>query len=60
MTGLGWIWPFLEPLGIDIEQRVGLVEGVGQRGSARVVVAQHPMTKPHAKFVDEVMAALAE
>lgn len=60
MTGLDWIAPFLEPLGIDVDQRVGLVEGVGHWGSARVIVTKHPMTKPAAKFVDEVMAALAE
>jgi hypothetical protein len=58
MTGIGWIWPFLVPLGIELERQVGLVEGVGKRGNARVVVAQHPMTKPHRRFVDDVNEAL--
>jgi hypothetical protein len=60
LTGRGWIAPFLEALGDDFEWRSGLVEGVGRRGSAAVVVARHPMKKPHLPFVREVRAAFDE
>lgn len=45
------------PRGRTLDQRSGLVEGVGRRGAANVVVTRHPMAKPHLEFVDEVLAA---
>jgi hypothetical protein len=58
LTGANWIGPFIKPLGMELGWRAGgLVEGVGRRGSAEVVVARHPMTKPHRQFVDEVLLA---
>ncbi len=59
LTG-DWIRPFMAALGLDIELRTGLVEGVGHRGDCAWVVAKHPMTKPEDRFVGEVLAAFAD
>jgi hypothetical protein len=60
LTGRWWVAPFASSLGMKITWRSGLVEGVGSYGAAEIVVAQHPMTKPHARFVAEVLAAFDE
>lgn len=59
MTG-GWIGPFSDGLGLQLDSRSGLVEGVGMRGDCAWVVAKHPMGKPEGPFVSEVLAAFAE
>jgi hypothetical protein len=58
LTGRWWIVPFAEALGISIDWRDGLVEGVGMYGATKVVVARHPMGKPRDRLVAEVLAAL--
>jgi len=57
LTGASWLRPFLETFIDDIEWCTGLVEGVGRRGSTAVVVSRHPMAKPQAPFVREVLDA---
>jgi hypothetical protein len=57
LTGRWWIGSFLETLGAEVTWREGLVEGVGRHGDTALVIAKHPMTKPHSAFVQEVRAA---
>ena len=59
LTG-GWIGPFWEGLGLDLDPRSGLVDAVGKMGDCAWVVAKHPMVKPEGPFVSEVLAAFAE
>jgi hypothetical protein len=59
LTG-GWILPFSDGSGLNLDARTGLVEGVGMRGDCAWVVAKHPMVKPESQFVTEVLAAFAE
>jgi hypothetical protein len=59
MTG-SWIGPFTDALGLKLEYRSGLVEGIGMRGECALVVAKHPMVKPEGPFVSEVLAAFTE
>jgi hypothetical protein len=59
LTG-SWIGSFEDGLGLSLEARTGLVEGVGMRGDAAWVVAKHPMGKPETRYVSEVRAAFAE
>ena len=58
MTGT-WIDPFRAGLGLNLGDRAGLVEGVGDQDGMAWVVAKHPMGKPGGKFVDEVREAFA-
>ncbi len=58
LTGRGWIQPFVGPLGASVDWQTGLVEGVGVLGDATLIVARHPMRKPHVPFVREVMTAI--
>lgn len=60
LTGGGWMDPFSAGLGLRLSPRSGLVERVGDLGSCAWVVAKHPMGKPEARFVNEVLAAFAE
>jgi hypothetical protein len=59
LTG-GWIEPFLGDLALPLEQRSGLVEGVGHATGRAWVVAKHPMRKPEDAFVTEVLRAFEE
>lgn len=59
LTG-GWIDPFAVDLGLSLDRRPGLVEGVGHVDGRSWVVAKHPMRKPEDRFVDEVMSAFAD
>lgn len=59
LTG-AWIDPFVDALGLKLEARGGLVEGIGEANGRRWVVAKHPMAKPETKFVDEVLRAFAD
>jgi hypothetical protein len=60
LTGAGWIDPFSGGLGLRLDARPGLIEGVGELGRCAWVVAKHPMTKPEDRFVSEVLAAFAD
>jgi len=59
LTG-SWIDPFSNGLGLTLNPRPGLVQGVGWQGACAWVVAKHPMTKPEDRFVTEVLAAFAD
>jgi hypothetical protein len=59
LTG-GWIAPFADDLGLALEPRAGFVEGIGHVEGRAWVVAKHPMRKPEAPFVAEVLAAFAD
>ena len=59
LTG-GWIGPFWEGLGLNLDPRSGLVEAVGKRCDCAWVVAKHPMVKPEGPFVTDVLGAFAE
>ena len=59
LTG-GWIAPFTDGLGLTLDARSGLVEGVGSSAGRAWVVAKHPMRKPEDRFVEEVLGAFAE
>jgi hypothetical protein len=55
-----WVGPFLEGLGVSLEARRGLVEGVALAHGAAWVVAKHSMGKPSDLFVADVMSAFAD
>lgn len=57
LTGRWWIAPFVTALGIEVAWREGLVEGVGMYGQTKIVVAKHPMGKPHDRLVAGVLEA---
>lgn len=59
LTGT-WIAPFAAGLGLKVELRPGLVEGVGELLGRPCVVAKHPMAKPEGPFVAEVLVGFAE
>lgn len=59
LTG-GWIGPFVDELGLVLDHRSGLVEGVGVQDGRAWVVAKHPMLKPEDRFVSEVLTAFGE
>lgn len=49
LTGRWWFEPFAEALGLAVDWREGLVEGVADESGRRWVIAVHPMTRsPHA------------
>ncbi|MDP9227069.1 MAG: hypothetical protein M3P18_25130 [Actinomycetota bacterium] len=56
----GWIGPFLGGLGLTLEARYGLVEGVAHRDGVAWVVAKHPMGKPGDEYVRLVLDAFAD
>jgi hypothetical protein len=58
-TDRWWFAPFADVLGVDLEQRDGLVEAVGRRGEQRLVVAVHPMTRSPRAVADAIIAAFA-
>ena len=60
LTGGNWFWPFREAVADELQWREGLVVGVAGRGSSAVVVARHPMKKPHDAFVREVRGAFSD
>lgn len=60
MTGLNWLRPFVDVLGLHLNAREGLVDAVGLDSGRSWVVAKHPMTKPQDRFVSEVRQAFAE
>ena len=55
-TGRWWFAPFAERLGLTVDWRAGLVEGVADDGSRRWVVAPHPQGKP-SRLHSDVIAA---
>ena len=58
LTGRCWFEPFAEHLGLDVEWKKGLLEGVGDEdGGRRWIIAPHPQGKPRA-LVDEVLGIL--
>ena len=57
LAGRWWFEPFADRLGLDVEWRTGLVEGTAKIGRRRYVIAQHPMTKPEGRLVQEVLDA---
>lgn len=59
LTG-NWIDPMRDALELRLQGRDGLVEGVGMRGNEAWVLAKHPMGKPDARFVGEVLAAFRD
>lgn len=59
LTGT-WIAPFAAGLGLEVELRTGLVEGVGKLLGRPCVVTKHPMAKPEDPFVAEVLGGFAE
>ncbi len=58
LTDRWWFAPFAAALGVDLEERQGLVETVGHRGDTRIVVAVHPMTRSPAAVADAILYAL--
>jgi hypothetical protein len=49
LTGGWWFGPFADALGLHVDWREGLVEGVADEPGRRWVIAVHPMTRsPHA------------
>lgn len=58
-TDRWWFAPFAAALGIELEDREGLVEAVGRRGEQRIVVAVHPMTRSPAAVADAIIQAFA-
>jgi hypothetical protein len=56
LTG-GWIRPFVNGMGLQLETRSGLVESIGHDSERAWVVAKHPMGKPGDLFVREVREA---
>lgn len=58
-AGRWWFEPFASALGLAVDWRDGLVEGVA-KADRRWVVAVHPMTRSPRRVADEVIAALAE
>ena len=56
LTGRRWFEPFAERLGLDVEWRDGLVEGVVREPARTWVIAGHPQGKPRA-ILDEVIEA---
>lgn len=59
-AGRWWFEPFATALGLDVEWRSGLVEGVANESGLRWVLAVHPMTRSPAAVADAVLAAFAE
>jgi len=59
-AGRWWFEPFATALGLDVEWRSGLVEGVANETGRRWVLAVHPMTRSPAAVADAVLAAIAE
>jgi len=57
LTGRWWFEPFAIGLGLDVDWRDGLLEGVADDGARRWLIAPHPQGKPRALF-DEVVADL--
>lgn len=45
LAGKDWFDPYADRLGLDVEWRQGLVEGVANDGLRRWVIAVHPMTR---------------
>lgn len=57
-TDRWWFAPYAAALGVDLEERDGLVEALGSRPGQQIVVAVHPMTRSPAAVADAVLAAL--
>jgi len=57
LTGRWWFEPIAAGLGLEVEWRTGLLEGVADDGERRWLIAPHPQGKPRALF-DEVAAAI--
>ena len=56
LTGRSWFEPFAVRLGLDVQWRTGLVEGVVSGGEIRWVIAKHPQGKPRS-ILGEVLEA---
>ena len=59
-TGGWWFEPFANALGLEVEWREGLVEGVAHTPGRTWVVAVHPMTRSPSAVASAVLAALVE
>lgn len=59
-AGRDWFEPYATRLGITVDWREGLVEGVADDGPRRWVVAVHPMTRSPYRVAEAVGDALAE
>ena len=46
LTGRWWAEPYVDALGLGVDWRPGLVEGVGMQGERGWVIAPHPQRKP--------------
>lgn len=57
LTGRSWFEPFARSLGLGVDWRTGLVEGVAVKDGRPWVVAKHPMGKPEGRLVEDVLAA---
>ena len=57
LAGASWFRPFAKELGLEVKWNQGYAEGVAGASNRKWVIAQHPMTKPEAPFVDEVLQA---
>ena len=56
LTGRWWFEPFATRIGLEVDWRDGLVEGVVRQPASTWVIAGHPQGKPRA-ILDEVTAA---
>ena len=59
LTGGWWFEPFADHLGLAVDRRPGLVEGIARQPTRTWVVAGHPQGKPRA-ILAEVVAAFSE
>ena len=57
LAGRDWFGPFADRLGLDMEWRQGLVEGVAEDGLRRWVIAVHPMTRSPSAVAQAVLEA---
>jgi hypothetical protein len=57
LTGRWWFEPVADGIGLDVDWRDGLLQGVADDGDRRWLIAPHPQGKPRALF-DEIAAAI--
>jgi hypothetical protein len=59
MAGRWWFEPFATALGLAVDWRDGIVEGVADGPEQRWVILPHPMTRPEGPLVENALAAFA-
>jgi hypothetical protein len=59
-AGRWWFEPFAKAMGLDVEWRLGLVEGVAIEPGRHWVIAVHPMTRSPEAVADAVLGAFDE